>query len=106
MAKPQKSESVPVRLTARAIEQVKTAIIREQAVKESGLRVLLVDAGNGYRYDLAFEPKGKQTDHVSTQGGLRIFVDKGAVPYLEGTTLDFIDNDYGGGFLFLRPEEG
>ncbi len=105
MAKPQKSESAPVRLTQRAVDQVKTAIDRELVAKESGVRILLIDAGNGYRYDLAFESKVKPSDHVSTQGGLRVILDKSSIPYLEGTTLDFIDNQYGGGFVFVRPEE-
>ena len=105
MAKPQKAESFPVRLTARAIEQIKHATTREQQPKESGVRVLLTDSGTGYRYDLNFEIKGKATDHISTQGGLKVYVEQSIVPLLEGTILDFEDNKWGGGFLFHRPEE-
>ena len=94
----------PVQLTSKAIEQVKVAIKREHASKESGLRILLVNGGGGYRYDLQFETDAQNGDHVSLQGGLKIYVDAISQRYIQGTELDFLETPQGSGFLFRKPE--
>jgi iron-sulfur cluster assembly accessory protein len=34
---------------------------------------------------------------------LRVYVDSAAVPYLKGTTIDYVTGLYGGGFKFINP---
>lgn len=102
MAEEKDKAAPPVRLTEKAIEQVKVAIKREHAPKESGLRILLINTGGGYRYDMQFETEKRPGDHLSNQGGILIYVDIIAKRYLQGTTLDFVDSPRGSGFLFER----
>jgi iron-sulfur cluster assembly accessory protein len=92
----------PVILTKRTINQVKKAIVREQQPKNAGLRVLLVQMANGYRYDLQFETKEQNGDHISYQNGLKIFVDAFSLIHLDGTVLDFEETPGANGFLFER----
>lgn len=95
----------PVTLTKRAIAQVKKAAAREQQPKNSGLRIFLVQVGNGYRYDMQFETKTGERDHVSNQGGVNIYIDSVFASVLEGTQLDFYESKVGSGFIFHRPEQ-
>jgi|GEM_PF-1853915 len=103
MAKQGKS-GAPVELTQRAIAQIKKAIVRERQDKdEAGLRVLLVNAGNGHRYDLQFDKKPLPTDLVSTQGEIKVYVDQKVATFIQGTQLDFIETPRGAGFIFHPP---
>ena len=104
MIKINKDNSYPVTLTKNASAQLRKALIRERA-PESGVRILLTNAGNGYRYDLQIETKEKEEDHVSEQGGIMIYVDKFVAQYLKGTVLDWRELPRGAGFLFERPKQ-
>ena len=95
----------PVELTKLAIAQLKEAIKREQQPKGTGLRILLVQVANGYRYDMQFDVKEIAGDHVSSQGGLKVFVDPMAASSLRGTQIDYREFPGGkwGGFIFEKP---
>lgn len=103
MTKQEAQEETPVQLTKRAIAQLKKAIVREKVDKNSGVRINLIDAGNGFRYDIQFESKLQEDDLVSTQGGLQVFITQSSERYLNGTQLDFIEAPKGSGFIFHRP---
>lgn len=98
-----KDEIAPVILTKRAIAQIKKAITRERQSKDAGLRILLVHAGNGFRYDLQFEEKIQPSDYISNQGGVRVHIDRLAAQYLQGYQLDFFEAEHGAGFIFQEP---
>ena len=90
----------PVTLTKAAIEQINLATKREQP-KGKGLRALLVQDPGGFRYDIQIEDKESPGDHVSVQGGIKVFVDRTASQHLAGTVIDFVSTSpEWGGFLF------
>ena len=94
----------PVVLTKRAIAQIKEATKRELQPKGAGLRVMLVQVANGYRYDLQFNTKELPGDHVSSQGGVKVFVDPMAASALTGFQIDYqeFSGMEWGGFRFDR----
>ncbi len=96
----------PLELTKQAIAQVREAIKREQQPKGTGLRVLLVQVANGYRYDLQFDSKEMSGDHVSLQGGLKVFIDPIVASALGGMRIDYqaFPGVEWGGFLFEKVE--
>lgn len=93
----------PVTLTKRALNQVKEAMKREEQPKGSGLRIMLVQVANGYRYDLQFDTKGLQGDHISMQGGMKVYTEPFAANALKGFQIDYKEfpgpNEWGG-FIF------
>lgn len=105
MAKQKQETPPPVQLTKRACVQVKKALVREHAPEGAGMRVLLINTGSGYRYDLQIETKAQDDDHLSLQGGIKIYIDQFAANYLNGTQLDFREVPAGEGFLFIRPQD-
>ena len=58
-------------------------------------------SGWGYKVDMAREQGAD--DVVFDAGGVRIFVDAGSLPLVDGTEIDFARQGLGEGFVFRNP---
>jgi iron-sulfur cluster assembly protein len=98
-------QTVGVRLTANAIEQVKRFMEQEAVPAETaGLRVAVLPGGcSGFKYGLNIEEQPLDDDIVAEDGGLRIFVDTFSAQYLDGVTIDYVSGLHGSGFTFDNP---
>ena len=68
------------------------------------LRVFVQGGGcSGFEYGLAFD-EPRDGDEVVEMEGFSILVDKWSVPYLEGVTVDFVEDPMGSGFKFANPK--
>ncbi len=93
-------------LTPKAVEMVKQMRDKEGLGHELGLRVSVVGGGcSGFQYSLAFDER-KEGDSVTTLDGFNVFVDEISLPYLAGTTLDYVEGLHGAGFKFNNPQAG
>lgn len=99
-------ESQILEITKNAIDKILS--LRQEASLETHipLRVGIKGGGcSGMRHDLFFDEGGlKDTDTVlNLSEGLQVVVDPMSAIYLEGTTLDYIDNGLmGSGFKFIN----
>ncbi|HVN64389.1 MAG TPA: iron-sulfur cluster assembly accessory protein [Candidatus Binataceae bacterium] len=92
-----------VKLTPLAIEKVKTMHAKEGLGPEQGLRIGVVGGGcSGFQYSLNFD-SAKEGDRITDFGGIRVLVDDVSLPYLAGTTLDYVEGLHGAGFRFENP---
>jgi iron-sulfur cluster assembly accessory protein len=92
-----------LRLTDKAIEQVKSILKREN-LEGHGLRVTVVGGGcSGFSYRLDFDKEEKPGDTVLERDGLKVYADELSVKYLEGTVIDYVSGLYGAGFKFSNP---
>jgi iron-sulfur cluster assembly accessory protein len=90
-------------LTPKAVEMVRRLRDKERLGGEHGLRVSVVGGGcSGFQYSLDFDTQ-KDGDVVSTFDGVRVLVDEVSLPYLAGTTLDYVEGLHGAGFKFDNP---
>ena len=97
--------SVPVLLTTKAVEMVKTTRAQEGMDESYGLRVAVSGGGcSGFQYGLDFEQESRPTDTVFEVNGLRVFVDPVSARYLEGVTIDYVFGMNGAGFKFNNPK--
>jgi iron-sulfur cluster assembly accessory protein len=98
------SASLPdVKLTPKAIEMVRAMHAKEGLGPEHGLRIGVVGGGcSGFQYSLKFDT-AKDGDRVTVLEGVRVFVDEISLPYLAGTTLDYVEGLHGAGFKFDNP---
>jgi len=97
------AEPINLTLTEKAIEQVKALLARDNR-KDHGLRVSVADGGcSGFSYKLDFAKKEEPGDLVLEQGDLKVYVDSKSVAHLKGTTIDYVNSLYGGGFKFSNP---
>jgi iron-sulfur cluster assembly protein len=79
------------------------SIITEKGLAGYGLRVFVSGGGccGGMEYGMGFD-KARDGDSVETVEGMQVFVDQASAEYLEGATVDFVDEE-GGGFRIESP---
>ncbi|MBI1969228.1 iron-sulfur cluster assembly accessory protein [Candidatus Woesearchaeota archaeon] len=69
-----------------------------------GLRLNVLPGGcSGFTYDLSFEQRPTKEDMVMEKDGLKIFIDKDVMEFLQGVKIDFVDSLQGSGFKIDNP---
>jgi iron-sulfur cluster assembly protein len=93
-----------IMLTKKAEDKVKE-ILAEQSEPYAGLRIQVVGGGcSGFSYRMGFDKAfSDQSDTVFEFDGLKVFVDKQSLLYMDGSEVDYIDGLYGAGFKFNNP---
>ena len=92
-----------INLTPKALEMVKQMHAKEGLGAEQGLRISVVGGGcSGFQYSLSFDAH-KEGDTEQEIDGTKIFVDEISLPYIAGTTLDYVEGLHAGGFRFDNP---
>ena len=101
---PLDTASLPdVKLTPTAIEMVGKMRAKEGLGAEHGMRIGVVGGGcSGFQYSLNFDTH-KEGDRVTDFGGVLVLVDEISLPYIAGTTLDYVEGLHGAGFRFDNP---
>ena len=95
-------KQAPLTLTDGAITKVRE-IMATQDPLPAGLRIGVVGGGcSGFQYALNFDTQ-KEGDRVTDFGGVIVYVDEIALPYIAGTTLDYVEGLHGAGFRFDNP---
>jgi iron-sulfur cluster assembly protein len=99
----EETRNTELRLTARAVQQVKALLARDNRTGD-GLRVAVTDGGcSGYSYKLDFDNQPQAGDTVLEFDGLKVYVDPASAQQLNGTVIDYEAALYGGGFKFTNP---
>jgi iron-sulfur cluster assembly accessory protein len=96
--------SVPgIKLTPKAIEVVRKMAHSEGLGAGHGLRIAVVGGGcSGFQYSLNFDER-KAGDIVTELDGVTVLVDEISLPYIAGTTLDYVEGLHNAGFRFDNP---
>jgi iron-sulfur cluster assembly protein len=69
----------------------------------AGLRVGVRGGGcSGFQYQLAFDEQ-RDGDAIFEVSGLKILVDAQALPYVDGSEIDYVDSLQGAGFQVNNP---
>ena len=95
---------MPVLLTKKAEDKVKE-IMSEQPEPYAGQRIQVVGGGcSGFQYRMGFDKNfNDQSDAVFEFDGLKVFVDKQSLLYMDGAEVDYIEGLHGAGFKFNNP---
>src|SRR2546421_10481536 len=93
-----------IQLTDKGAEKVREFLAAQSAVAETaGLRVGVRGGGcSGFQYALAFDEQ-RDGDTVFEDKGIRLLVDNQSLPYVHGSTIDFVDGLQGAGFKVENP---
>jgi iron-sulfur cluster assembly accessory protein len=93
-----------VTMTETAAKKV-SELRLEEGKPEWGLRIRVVGGGcSGMSYELGWEDQAAADDNVLDAQGIRVYIDKNSAPYLEGSEIDFVDNNMmGAGFAIKNP---
>ena len=79
--------------------------VKELMNEETGgnLRVFVQGGGcSGFEYGVAFDDE-RDGDRKLEMGGFTVLIDKWSRPFLDGVTVDFVDDLMGSGFKFQNP---
>ncbi len=93
-----------ITLTDTAVSKVKE--IREgQGQPEAGLRIYIAGGGcSGFKYQMQLEESSSEDDEVYEFDGLKVLVDSMSYPYLQGASVDYVDDALlGQGFKVENP---
>jgi iron-sulfur cluster assembly protein len=93
-----------IMLTKKAEDKVKE-ILSEQPEPYAGLRIQVVGGGcSGFQYRMGFDKNyNDQSDQLFEFDGLKVFIDKQSMLYMEGAEVDYIEGLHGAGFKFNNP---
>ena len=93
-----------ITVTEQASAQIQK-LMAKQGLTDGGLRVGIKGGGcSGLSYTFSWEQEARLGDEViEVAGGIRIFVDKKSLLYLNGTTLDYDSALMGKGLHFINP---
>lgn len=94
-------------ITENAQTKIATLISDSQiAIPEHKLflRVSVMPGGcSGLRYQTYFDYENKEGDNILSYEGFDLYIDKMSMPYLSGSTLDFVDTIEKQGFTIDNP---
>ena len=86
-----------------AAQQEVALAAQQEVAATAGLRVGVRGGGcSGFQYALAFDMQ-RDEDSVFEDKGIRLLVDRQSLPYVEGSTIDFVDGLQGAGFKVDNP---
>lgn len=101
---PQELPSSPIDLTPKAVEMVKRTRQKEGLGADYALRVSVVGGGcSGFQYSLGFDGERREGDTVIAFDDVQVVIDEVSLPYIAGTTVDYVQGLHGAGFKFENP---
>ncbi len=99
------TETPPVTFTDNAVQHLKRQLLKEK--EPSFIRLTVKAAGcSGLKYKLDFVLQIESTDSIYDTGdNLLIYIDKKAIPFIQGTVVDYVKQGLNARFQFTNPQE-
>ena len=90
-------------VTEKAIEKVKNFAAQDQNSEGKGLRIFVQGGGcSGFQYGFAFDEM-KDGDTTIETGDIKVIIDPYSAPYLANSTVDYVEDFRGSGFVVQNP---
>lgn len=97
------SDTNLITLTENAAEAVQD-LLKKRELEDHALRVFIAGGGcGGYQYGMAIEAQPRDTDTIFEQFGVKVVIDDVSINYLEGASIDYVDDVMGSGFKIENP---
>jgi len=94
-----------ITLTNEAVAKVGEFAGQMPEAKGKDLRIFIQGAGcSGFAYGFTFDER-QTGDTVVEAGDFKVLIDPQSAPYLQGSTVDFVDDERGSGFTVANPNE-
>jgi len=104
MATIEREETTLVTLTEGAAAKISRLMAEEPAGEAEVLRVAIQGGGcSGFEYALGFDRGAQTGDHELQFHGVKVVVDPFSAPYLQGSTIDFLEGLQESGFKIDNP---
>ena len=90
-----------IELTDNAIQQF---LIKTQENGNDSIRVGITGGGcGGYEYVIDYADSVHEDDHILDFGKFAVVIDPTSIPYLTGSTLDYVTEGLSSEFKFANP---
>lgn len=97
------SDSPDIQFTPSALAEAEKLFQQNASYKNLSLRVYIEGKGcDGFYYGVAFDDQATG-DLIYNIGTLKVVMDGDSHAFLKGSTVDFIDDERGRGFLVINP---
>ncbi|OGH00227.1 MAG: hypothetical protein A2600_07060 [Candidatus Lambdaproteobacteria bacterium RIFOXYD1_FULL_56_27] len=94
-----------ITLTENAVKEIRRIIEENKLPETTGLRLGIKGGGcAGFTYVFDFDQKAGEFDQVFESLGVKVFVDRKSLIYIDGTQVDFSTSLMDRGFKFLNPK--
>lgn len=92
-----------ITLTDKAAAQVQS-MIEERELENASLRVFIAGSGcSGLQYGMALDLEQREDDQEFRNGDVRLVIDPVSLQYMSGSTIDYVEHEYGAGFQIDNP---
>jgi iron-sulfur cluster assembly accessory protein len=96
-------QATGVTLTDKAAVEIKS-LFERQGIENAALRVFVSGGGcSGLQYGMAIADEVEEGDVEFNQHGVRILVDPYSMNYINGASVDYVEDVMGGGFKIDNP---
>lgn len=90
-------------MTEKAVEKVKSFAQANKDATGKQLRICVQGGGcSGFQYGFNFDDQ-HHDDQVIETGGIKVVLDPVSLPYLQGATVDWVEDLRGSGFVVQNP---
>jgi iron-sulfur cluster assembly accessory protein len=92
-----------ITLTPAAADVVRD-LLSKRNLEGYALRVFVSGGGcSGFQYGMALEGNVRESDLVFEHHGVKVVVDEISIDYINGSTIDYVDELMGSGFKIENP---
>ena len=92
-----------ITFSEKAVEKVNEFAAQMPEAEGKELRIFIQGVGcSGFSYGFTFDEE-RDGDSVVESGELKVLVDPNSAPHLTGSTVDFVEDQRGAGFVVENP---
>ncbi|MBN9543068.1 MAG: iron-sulfur cluster assembly accessory protein [Alphaproteobacteria bacterium] len=105
MEKTARPRRAVINISENAIKRIKE-LLSKRDKESAGVRVGVRSGGcSGLSYTVEYADSVTEFDIVVEQDDVKVLIDRKAELYLLGTTMDFVEEKFKSGFVFVNPNE-
>ena len=99
----EQTQTNQINLTQAAAEAVRD-LLAKRNLEDYALRVFVQGGGcSGFQYGMALDNNFREEDAVFENRGIKVIIDEVSINYLNGATIDYVDELMGSGFKIENP---
>jgi iron-sulfur cluster assembly accessory protein len=97
-------ETDTINLSPAAAQAVRDLLAQRSLGEEFALRVYVTGRTcSGLQYGMSLDNKPGETDSTFKTEGIKVLVDNVSVQYMRGSTINFVNDERGKGFIVENP---
>ena len=94
-----------LKISDNAAKQIKY-LLQKRDKEPIGIRVNIKSGGcSGFKYVIEYADQTNPFEEIIKEKDVSVFIDPKAIMYLIGSKMDFVEEQFKSGFVFINPNE-